>query len=264
MDFIPGAVPLTFLLHGRMFHRHLRSPVYFLLMTMYLAPCFQSYPSMLMGLLATCFLIILPVVMDFILGNKATTSSPSRQIAWSSQNSPSPHSSHSVSILSLQSLPHSSQSYLASIILISLSSSSSWISSICSWQSGHALCGSSLYGHFLHFSFLNLCFFQFWIISMTSLFAFLVLASMSSVEMHSNLFSILFAMLSRKFDTELLSPLVLPEHPVTMGLDSPGDFLWSFTTTYMVDRFSEWVTLASRTLPCWPCSPPVSHIFVQA
>ena len=141
LAFIPGAVPRTFRLHGSTFQRHLRSPVSLLFTTIYLAPCFQSNPSTLIGLFLTCWRMILPVTSDFMLGNRATTSRPRRQISWSSQYSPSPQSSHVVSIMSLQACPQLSQSYFCSIFVINVSSSSSLSSGPChtsssrhSWQ----------------------------------------------------------------------------------------------------------------------------------
>ena len=125
LDFMPGAVPLSLRLNGRIPHRQARSLVYLLFTSTYLAPCLQSNPSILMGLRRTCLRMILPVVSEDMLGNNATTSSPRRQISWSSQKMPGPHSTQSSSILSLHSLPQLSQSYWVSILSWALSPSSS-------------------------------------------------------------------------------------------------------------------------------------------
>ena len=96
------------------------------------------------------------------------------------------------------------------------------------------------------------------------LLATFVLFSMSSLDIHSNLFSMLLAILSRKLETELLRALVFPEQPVAIGLVFPGSFLWSLYTTYMVDLFLDLLTLLSITLPCWPWFSPDLYIFAHA
>ena len=154
---------------------------------------------MLIGLLDTCSRIILPVVSDFILGKRATTSSPRRQMSWSSQYRPSAHSSQSFSIISLHLMPQSSQSYWISICFTP--SAPSGNSAISSWQAWQTVGASSLYGHLLQVSLASLFFFQFFIISVISLFACLVLKSMSSDDMHSNLFSMELAMHNKHFDS---------------------------------------------------------------
>ena len=114
-----------------------------------------------------------------------------------------------------------------------------------------------------HFSFLVSFPSQSLLVFTTLVLYIFILAIMSSLLIVLYLFGSVAATASSTSATAQLSPSLLLEFPVAVGLVFfPG--LWSLYLRYISATFSEWVTLLVRILRVWLWSAPLSHIRVLA